>query len=297
MLITLLIVEDNKVIRSAFEKIICNFGIKTLSVSDGKEAIDILKHHHVDIILLDVGLPDISGIDLTHIIRKNYNVKIILTSHSNIDKVYSNATDIDDFIAKPINRFELEFRLRKLITLYKKEKEARDFVDHLHRLSIVDELTGLYNVRQFNINLTNEILRCQRYHKNNPPSLIFIDIDDFKVFNDTYGHVEGDKVLSEVGKRIKCHLRNVDSAYRYGGEEFTIILPETDVYKAYRVAERLQSSIQNLEFFPNNEKINVTVSIGVTQFKNSERQLEFIDRADKAMYMSKKSGKNKVTKL
>jgi len=141
--------------------------------------------------------------------------------------------------------------------------------------------------------LKEEIVRSKRYEKY--PSLIFIDIDHFKNYNDNYGHPAGDVVLKTIGQLINSHLRVIDSGYRYGGEEFTIILPETDIYQARKVAERLQSVIKKHTFQPNGEDVTITISVGVTQYKTGERILEFVERADKAMYSSKNNGRDQIT--
>ncbi|MDP2105880.1 MAG: GGDEF domain-containing protein, partial [Desulfobulbaceae bacterium] len=167
-----------------------------------------------------------------------------------------------------------------------KESESR-----YKELSIVDELTGLFNKRHFNETLRNETDRSRRY--NRPLSMIIMDIDNFKHFNDTFGHAEGDKVLSVMGKIITQSIRTIDRGNRYGGEEFTVILPDTTAEEAIFVAERIRQTFAATDFFPQQgEKVNKTVSLGITQFLTEDTPNSLIKRADRNLYQAKESGKN-----
>src|SRR6185369_2864406 len=125
--------------------------------------------------------------------------------------------------------------------------------------------------------------------------LILLDIDNFKKYNDTYGHLEGDKVLAVLANSMRENLRNIDSAYRYGGEEFTVLLPETDSENALVVAERIRKSFSSSPLAPvPGTEVHMTISVGVGQYIIEEKESVFLERVDKAMYCAKKSGKNKV---
>ena len=125
-----------------------------------------------------------------------------------------------------------------------------------------------------------------------------MDVDDFKQYNDTYGHLEGDEVLIELGELIRNSLRDTDSAYRYGGEEFTIILPETSKDHALIVAERIRKEFEGVAFCPGKDSaVHKTVSIGVIQYKNKEKLENLIKRADQAMYQAKNQGKSRTVFL
>lgn len=155
-----------------------------------------------------------------------------------------------------------------------------------------DELTAVYN-RNTGINrLKEEILRANR--TGNSLCIAMLDIDNFKSINDTYGHLIGDRVLNHVSTQIKNSLRGSDIVSRYGGEEFLIILPDTDEIRALMALERVRESIENKKIRVGNEKLDVTVSIGVTEVGHDEDALEAIARADMALYQAKKTGKNKV---
>jgi diguanylate cyclase (GGDEF)-like protein len=164
----------------------------------------------------------------------------------------------------------------------------------MEKLAITDALTGLYNSRQFFIQIKQEIKRFDRYGR--PLSLLILDIDFFKNYNDTWGHLEGDKVLMGIGRIIKSCMRSMDTAYRYGGEEFAVILPETGLEKACIVGTRIKDRIASEIFTPEaGEKQHVTVSIGASEIRKGEDFTAFIKRTDKALYHSKQTGRNKLT--
>jgi len=162
----------------------------------------------------------------------------------------------------------------------------------LYSRAIEDDLTKLYRVNYFNRRLEEERERSIRYLR--PFSMLFIDVDDFKKINDTFGHRTGDKVLQKIAYIIKCGIRNSDIAGRYGGEEFSVLMPETGREKAYLAAERLRKSVE--EGFQKGDKpIKVTISIGVAEYKSGMKKYELIEHADRALYRAKYEGKNRVS--
>jgi len=173
------------------------------------------------------------------------------------------------------------------------EKALRESEGRYKEQSITDDLTRLYNSRYFYNQLKREVDRAARY--GHQLSLLLLDIDDFKHYNDTYGHLEGDKVLAKLGEKIRESLRQSDTAYRYGGEEFTVILPETNGNAAICVAERMRKGFEAKMFTPkSNEKAHKTISIGVSQYNPEEDIASFVKRADNAMYTAKREGKNRI---
>lgn len=168
--------------------------------------------------------------------------------------------------------------------------------EELERLSVTDRLTELYNHGYFQQRLDEELGRASRFAHT--LSLIMLDIDDFKVFNDTFGHPRGDKVLQMVSDAIRENLREMDVAARYGGEEFVVVLPETDLEGAHAVAERIRRSVEQLSFVGGDgiSPVRKTVSVGVASYpRNATSQTKLIETADRAMYVSKRGGKNRVT--
>jgi len=164
----------------------------------------------------------------------------------------------------------------------------------LFDLATTDGLTKLFVHRYFQLMLEQEIQHARRY--NRPFSLIMIDIDDFKRFNDTYGHQLGDEVLRSVGRVIRKITRTVDISARYGGEEFVTILPETDVNKGLIAADKIRKCIEEIEIPHEAGKLHVTVSMGLAVFPyHAQDKDDLIKSADTALYVSKREGKNRVT--
>jgi len=165
----------------------------------------------------------------------------------------------------------------------------------LYEMATTDMMTKLKIHHYFQTILAEEIGRSAKFDR--PLSLIMIDIDHFKQFNDKYGHSAGDEVLKKVSAVFKSNIRLIDIAARYGGEEFAIILPRTDIHEALIVSERIRSTVEETTVIYGDKQLNVTVSVGLTQFDpqlDSDKK-DLIDRADKALYISKKNGRNMVT--
>jgi diguanylate cyclase (GGDEF)-like protein len=180
------------------------------------------------------------------------------------------------------------------ITEHKQAEDAlRESEQRYRDLSIIDDLTQLYNSRHFYAQLEREIERSNRYEQ--PLTLLMLDLDNFKTFNDTYGHVEGDYVLSRLGQVIKRCLRETDSAYRYGGEEFTIMLPMTTSEEGIVTAKRIQTELRKEAFSPVlGEEVYLAISIGLAQYKPKEEMKAFVHRVDQLMYKGKKNGKGRI---
>lgn len=170
----------------------------------------------------------------------------------------------------------------------------------LKRLVITDDLTGLYNQRYLYSQITKEVERAKRH--NRPLSMLLIDIDLFKELNDTYGHWEGDFVLKKIGEILMKNVRDIDMTFRYGSEEFAVILPETKYEDATIVAERIRKAVAQTLFYPftldgQPDIVSKTVSIGVTEFNIEDTIKSFLKRVDNAMYQAKKGGRNMIIHL
>lgn len=159
-------------------------------------------------------------------------------------------------------------------------------------LSSTDELTGLLNRRTFDNSFEKEFLRAQRY--NNPLTLVIFDVDHFKNVNDTYGHQCGDYILKEISNAALQTFRKTDTVFRIGGEEFAVILTETDINQAKIPLERFRKTVETLALNYQNQNINVTVSIGACQYNEKlSTKEQFIQTTDKSLYEAKNSGRNK----
>jgi diguanylate cyclase (GGDEF)-like protein len=187
----------------------------------------------------------------------------------------------------------LKRELRESTDRKRAEEALRESEKRYRELSIVDDLTQLYNSRHFYLQLKIELDRSNRYGQ--PLTLLLLDLDDFKIFNDTYGHVEGDQVLRRLGQVVKRCLRETDFAFRYGGEEFTILLPMTTCGDAAVTAERIRADLKEEIFSPvQGQDVYMTVSIGLGQYKPREDMKAFVHRVDQLMYQAKKNGKDRV---
>jgi diguanylate cyclase (GGDEF)-like protein/PAS domain S-box-containing protein len=278
-------------------------GILLLNVGDGKfsyankKICNMLGYTKKE--LLNLGIPDIHPQDSVPFVidqcEKQFK-KEILTA-KNIPVVKKDKTVFfADISSSPITLSEKEYllgmfrditeRKRMEDVLKESEKKYRD-------LSMIDDLTQLYNSRYFYAQLEIEIERSNRYGQ--PLTLLLLDLDKFKKFNDKYGHVEGDYVLLRLGQVVKRCLRETDSAYRYGGEEFTIILPMTTSNEGIVTAKRIQTELRKEVFYPVlGQEVNITVSIGLAEYKPKEEMKTFVQRVDKLMYQAKKDGRNGI---
>lgn len=294
-----LIVDDDAAIRESMNEFVDMSGYQSSTASSAEEALDQLSKNQIDVVITDIMLPGMDGLELTDRIKKEYDIDVIVMTGYSGDYSYEEAISkgASDFVFKPVRFEELLLRLRRVLKERLLTLERVHMLDKLKRLSITDGLTKLYNSRYFYNQIRAEIDRTSRYQR--PLSLLLLDIDQFKEYNDSYGHLEGDKVLVGMGGVIKSCLRKMDSAYRYGGEEFTVILPETEGDEAATVAERIRSMVAEDKFYPkgDDDPCTITISIGVTEYVPDEEVAIFVQRADKAMYLSKQSGRNRVSCL
>lgn len=293
----ILIVEDDLAARDSMGEFVAMSGYDCQVVSSAEEAIDILKKTSFQVVLTDIMMPGMDGLELTDIIKKDYDIDVIIMTGYSERYSYEEAIGkgASDFVFKPIRFQELLLRLKRVFREREFRLERNRMMSVLQQLAITDSLTQLYNSRHFYDQLKMEIERANRY--GHFLALLLLDIDYFKDYNDTFGHLEGDKVLSTVGQMIKTCLRSMDTAYRYGGEEFTVILPYTAGDEARTVAERIQYALEFITFCPADQPIQVTMSIGVTEYAPGEELTAFVGRSDRAMYASKESGRNKVSFL
>jgi len=294
----ILIVDDDAAIRESMQEFLELEEFKVFSVSNAEEAIDFLKKNQADIVLTDIIMFEMDGLELTNLIKKEYDTDVVVMTGYTSEHSYEQAISrgASDFLFKPVRFEELSLRLKRVLKERQLSIERSEMLKKLKKLAITDGLTGLFNSRHFYKQLDIEVDRIKRYKHS--ISILIIDIDHFKDFNDSFGHLEGDKVLVRLGALIKSCLRRMDTAYRYGGEEFTVILPETNNADAVIVAERIRKIIAEEIFIPSSgEKITMTVSIGSTEYKPEERISTFVQRADKALYVSKDLGRNRISSL
>lgn len=296
MTYSILIVDDDDAIKDSVEEYLTLLDYNVKSALNAEQALDILETFNADVILTDIMMEGMNGLDLTRKIKSSNDIDVIVMTGYSAEYSYEEAVQAgaSDFIFKPFRFEELDLRIKRVLREAEFKKERSTLLKELEKLAITDALTQLYNSRQFFSQIKTEIKRYNRYSR--PLSLLLLDIDFFKQYNDTWGHLEGDKVLMQIGQTISSCMRSMDTAYRYGGEEFTIILPETKLKKACVVGARIKDNISSQAFEPEpGKKQKVTVSIGATELVPGEDFVSFIRRADKALYKSKETGRNKLT--
>jgi len=291
----ILIVEDDSVISDLIHQFLTRSGYQAIITQSAEEAAEILKSEEINIILSDIKLPGMDGITFTREVKKQYNLDVIIATGYSSEYSYEDAINngASDLIFKPIRLNELMLRINRVIRERSLINERDRMIENLRKLSIKDPLTDLYNSRYFYEQLEKEITRSDRYF--HPLSLIFIDIDNFKVVNDSYGHMVGDKAILMIAKKMEASLRSLDTAYRFAGDEFTVILPETAADKAEVVADRIRSEMENERLVIFEKQISkITLSIGIAEYVRNEEMGQFIHRADVNMYQAKQSGGNKI---
>ena len=267
----------------------------TLHVAkDGPTAIEMARTHAPDLILLDIIMPDMDGFEVLSELREfksTKNIPVIfitgLSSHEDEEKGLS--LEVADYISKPFVPAIVKLRIHNQLRII-------NYLRIIERLSMTDALTGLHNRRSFNEKLRQEWGRAIR--EEMPLSLIMLDVDNFKQYNDTFGHQQGDIVLLTVSEVFSRTLkRSADFVARWGGEEFIILLPATDLAGAAKLAEDIRKEVERTEIVLADGTItSVTVSAGVNELIPSQSSVmdKFISDADRAMYVAKGQGRNRV---
>ncbi|MBF0290683.1 MAG: diguanylate cyclase [Nitrospinae bacterium] len=301
----ILAVEDSLLICKMYKVILAKHGYDIRVEQDPLKAEEVIKEYNPHLILMDANMPGMDGFELTRRIKadkKTENIRVIMVTGDTKKQSAVKALDYGavDFLTKPFDEDGLLARMRAHLNnkrlfddLTRAYHELRSLNDRLELLSITDGLTGLFNHRYFHEELNLEMERALSAKK--PLSLTLFDIDHFKKFNDTHGHKAGDAVLQAVGDAIKKSVGDDETAARYGGEEFAIIMPGVQVGKAMESAERLRRAIEVTELPYGDMILKVTVSIGVAMWDGKLSDHRLIELADKALYESKKGGRNRVT--
>jgi len=299
----LLIVEDDPSSRNLLKKLLVSAGYEVVSAENGREAQEILEKDCFRIVITDWMMPEMDGVELCRTIRsrnfERYIFIIILTAKDTKDDIVAGLeAGADDYLIKPFHSAELITRLSIIERYLEIERSLKEANEKIKILSITDPLTGIYNRGYMDERLPQEMARAKRY--GHTLSLIMSDIDHFKKINDIFGHQVGDKVLREFVDCMESGIRNgIDWITRYGGEEFLIILPETDVELACRVAERLRRLVAEKITYIEGKEIRITASFGVSGFNPSQHNdivsyESLIGQADKRLYQAKKEGRNRV---
>lgn len=292
----ILLVEDTEVDAKIIENALEEESFQLTMVKNGKDVFSTIRQKEIDLILLDILLPDMNGFEICRRLKKNHkNIQVVIvTCLDDLEsKIKGIELGVDDFLVKPIIGRELKARVK---TLLEKKVHLDSLRTHYHDAlgrSQVDWLTGLYNHGYFQEFLGYELKRA--LEQGFPVSLIMIDVDNFKRYNDTLGHSAGDAILREMGQVVRNSIREVDFAARYGGEEFAVVLPYVQRENAIIIAKRIHKAFTSHEFFPEKsiELGNPTVSMGIAIFpEEASNKADLIIQADSMLYKAKQSGKN-----
>ncbi len=282
-----LIVDDSLTQATHTERVLNNAGIVTRTLTKPILAMSELAEFQPDLIILDMYMPVCSGSDLAKVIRHNdryVSMPIIyLSAEDDQDKQLDAMSEGgDDFLTKPIKPRHL------VATVRNRASRARDLKAYMVR----DSLTGLFN-HTHTLQLLEDA-RSYACHNGQPLSFAMIDIDHFKKVNDTYGHPMGDRVIKNLALFLKQRLRKTDHIGRYGGEEFAVVLPDTDATTAAKVLDEIRKRFAEIHFPAHPQDLSCTFSCGITELHNNLDCSSLIQKADEALYSAKHGGRNRV---
>ena len=304
----ILVIDDEPDVHGMLRALFRERPLEIHSAMNGADGIREAVRLQPDTILLDLKMPGgMNGIEVAERLKEDTRTQgipvILLTScRSTEDKIAAFRAGADDYVTKPFDTGEIDVRITSWIKrrdlIEGKNREIHNLKGdklELERLAAMDEMTGLWNFREFRRRLRDEWLRSERYGA--PLSLVMFDLDNFKRFNDTFGHPAGDDALREFATRLVGGGRETDIVARYGGEEFAIILPHTDILMATRVAERIRAALGEFTFLIGDRPARMTVSAGVATYPTSgavDSVDSLVEHADRALYRAKELGKNRV---
>ncbi len=281
----ILVVDDEKDGRRLIKSILTQANYETKEAENGEEAVEKLRREKFDLLILDVQMPKMDGYQVCHEIRndpllKRIPVIMLTVMGDTLDRVRGHRLGIDDYITKPFDAEEFLARVDSVLSRRNVYEE----------MSMLDPLTKLYNLNYFKEQFESIFNLSRR--NDNVFSLALIDIDKFKYINDTYGHLAGDYVLKHMAEIMTSTLRKTDIITRYGGDEFTIILPHLGPKQAKIALQKLEDAVEKETFTDqqSGETIDVTISWGISTFnKNYTDAAQMFEKADKNMYKDKSS--------
>lgn len=304
----ILVVDDSKSIRQVVAECLKTMGHEVVYAESGDQSLAYLAGNDVDLVLMDVEMPGLNGVQTTKAIREfkkaDWFPIIFLTSRTDDESFCKGiVAGGDAYLPKPVNPLRLQYTVIAMERIYvmrqrlQKTQRELEVANHaLERLSLYDQLTGLANRRSFDNTLERQFALARR--NKSPLSLIICDIDYFKIYNDSYGHQQGDNCLIRVAQLIKDQAeRPTDLACRYGGEEFTVILPDTGLQGAQQVAEKIRQRVFDSQIPHVGSKVaaSVSLSLGVATYSGQFKvPPEVTKAADHALYKAKESGRNRV---
>jgi diguanylate cyclase (GGDEF)-like protein len=292
---SVLVVDDDEIAARALRRVIENLGHRCVVAPDGARALEIVATSQVDIVFSDWRMPALDGLELCRAIRalgERYIYFILMTgSHERRGLLDAMRAGADDYLEKPLDIDTVEARLlcaQRVLhvheTLRQRNRTLRRDSQRFLEISRVDALTGVGNRRSLGDDLAVARDALGRY--GTACAVAMCDVDHFKTYNDAFGHIAGDHALKQVVGAIERALRASDRVYRFGGEEFVVLLPEQDRTRARAAMERVRKAVER--------SAPVTISVGITELRRDDLDETAIERADEALYEAKRSGRNRV---
>lgn len=295
----LLVAEDDPVTREYLVTLLKGHGMQIVIAEDGHKAVARAREGQVDLVLLDIMMPGLDGLDCCRLIKSTmqdgFLPVVLVTARADTDsRVAGLRIGADDYVCKPFDERELLARLNNLLRLKRMHDQITEAKERLAALAVRDDLTELFNYRYLQTRVSDEFKRAERYRE--PLSCVMVDIDYFKRINDRHGHDAGDNVLREVANRLRKAVREVDVVARYGGEEFLLVLPSTNFSGALSVAERVWRSIGGEEFVLGGASECITASVGVAVYpsRDIKTKEQLLKSADRALYQAKHEGRDRI---
>jgi diguanylate cyclase (GGDEF)-like protein len=306
--LSVLVIDDQKTVRAALEKMLTKAGHEIVMAVNAEDGIKAFREHRPDVVLLDVEMAGIDGYETARRLRMaepgGWTPIIFLSGHGSDEDLWRGIeAGGDDYLIKPVSPLVLGAKLRamqRLVAMRQKlvamSQDLQVANEKLQRLAEIDELTGLHNRRGLETRLHQEVAAARR--EKSPLTVLLVDVDHFKIYNDMLGHIHGDVCLREVAIALRdsCH-RPRDCAARYGGEEFALILPNTPKSGAMMFARVLQSLLERRELTHPGSPVhrNVTLSGGITTCvpDDNTTAADMLLRADEALYAAKELGRNR----
>jgi len=298
-LLKILVCDDDPADRKLFRTYLQQIESREIVLIEAGQTVEIqhaLDRGRIDIVFMDIQMPEKSGMEwLEEIVEKQTAPVVMLTgSGSEEVAVQSLQQGAIGYIAKrSLTAEKLAETMEYATKRWQQIRQSKANQEELEKLANIDSLTGLLNRGAILRKLDESIKHARRYRED--LSLSLMDIDHFKNVNDHYGHLTGDDVLEKIGTELERNLRDADIAGRYGGEEFIIVLPKTELSSAVNVAERVRTTIEATKMKDNNGDIfGVTASQGVSSYESGEDEYSLISRADSALYKAKENGRNRI---
>ncbi|HEX8776213.1 MAG TPA: diguanylate cyclase [Pyrinomonadaceae bacterium] len=303
---TILVADDEPINRTLIQRRLEKAGYYVLGAENGREAVEVAMRSLPDLIILDVMMPLMDGLEACRLIKENggtHDIPIIfLSARDETDiKVSGLSLGANDYISKPFKAEELLARVEVAMRMKRERdhlrlsaEEAKASAEVAQERAMTDQLTGLLNRYGLQRVLAHEYAEARRYSR--PLSCLMTDLDNFKLINDTFGHAAGDAVLKQVSSILTQVVRGSDMVSRYGGDEFLVLLPETDIEGAEALAEKVRAAAASQSFGDGEPRFQLTLSIGAATLSDAESGNDMIVRADMALYDAKEQGRNRVGK-